>query len=75
MFPEYQDLIEQLKSTDPHFLELFNRHKALDDKVRAMEAAHVELGTPEEIEKLKKEKLLLKDQMYSQLRKARAATA
>ena len=26
MFPEYRDLITQLKTSDRHFLQLFNRH-------------------------------------------------
>ena len=33
---------------------------------------HLESGTPDEIEKLKKEKLHLKDQLYTILRKANA---
>jgi uncharacterized protein YdcH (DUF465 family) len=34
--------------------------------------AHAEPSTPEEIETLKKEKLLLKDQIYAVLKKASA---
>jgi uncharacterized protein YdcH (DUF465 family) len=34
--------------------------------------AHTEPSTPEEIENLKKEKLLLKDQLYTVLKKASA---
>lgn len=71
MFPEYRDLITQLKTTDHHFLNLFDKHNALDQQIKNMEA-HIASGTPEEIETLKKEKLHLKDQLYTILRKASA---
>ena len=69
MFPEFRDLITQLKTTDRHFLHLFDKHNALDQKIKNMEN-HLEPGTHEQIETLKKEKLLLKDQLYVILRKA-----
>lgn len=69
MFPEYRELISQLKSTDHHFKTLFDRHNALDEKIKRMEA-HLEPATHEEIETHKKEKLLLKDQLYVILQKA-----
>ncbi len=72
MFPEYRDLITELKSSDAHFSRLFDKHNALDQKIHNMET-HVEPGTHEEIETLKKEKLLLKDQVYQVLKKAGAA--
>ena len=74
MFPEYRDLITQLKTTDHHFLHLFDRHNALDQQIKNMEA-HIVPGSPAEIEGLKKEKLQLKDQLYGVLRKAAAAAA
>ena len=69
MFPEYRDLITKLKTTDKHFLNLFDKHNALDQKIKNMES-HVESGTPEEIEILKKEKLNLKDQLYAVIKKS-----
>jgi len=72
MFPEYRDLITKLKTTDHHFTRLFDRHNALDQKIRNMES-HITPGTHEEIEVLKKEKLMLKDQLYAILRKAGTA--
>ncbi|MBE2262159.1 MAG: YdcH family protein [Burkholderiaceae bacterium] len=74
MFPEYRDLITQLKSSDNHFIRLFDRHNELDQKIKNMES-HIEPGSQEEIETLKKEKLLLKDQLYAILRKASAEEA
>ena len=69
MFPEYRELITQLKTTDHHFGRLFEQHNALDQKIKNMES-RIETGTPEAIELFKKEKLQLKDQLYTILRKA-----
>ena len=71
MFPEYRELITKLKTSDRHFSHLFDKHNHLDQKIQRMEN-HAEPGTPEEIETLKKEKLLLKDQIYGVLKKASA---
>ena len=72
MFHEYRDLITELKTSDRYFQNLFEKHNTLDQKIKNMEA-HIESGTHEEIENLKKEKLLLKDQLYAILRKASSA--
>lgn len=72
MFPEHRELISRLKTSDAHFLHLFDQHNALDQAIKNMEA-HIEPGTPAEIERLKKEKLQLKDQLYVILRRAEAA--
>lgn len=69
MFPEYRELITELKNCDSDFLDLFQRHGALDQKIRNMEC-HAEPGTHEEIECLKKQKLLIKDRVFARLRKA-----
>jgi hypothetical protein len=69
MFPEYRDLISELKTSDHHFVKLFDKHNELDQKIKNIDA-HIETATPEEVEDLKKEKLLLKDQLYAILKKA-----
>ena len=69
MFPEYRDLITRLKTTDAHFLRVFDQHNTLDQKITRMEN-HIEPATALEIENLKKEKLALKDALYTILRKA-----
>ena len=69
MFPEFRDLITQLKTTDHHFMRLFEQHNALDQKVKNMEAT-ISPTSHEDIEVVKKEKLLLKDQLYVLLKKA-----
>ncbi len=71
MFPEYRELITQLKTTDRHFQNLFDKHNELDQKIKNMED-RIELGTHVEIEGLKKEKLALKDELYNVLKKASA---
>lgn len=72
MFPEYRDQIAQLKISDLNFVRLFEKHNLLDQKIRHMEA-HIEPSTHEEIEQLKKEKLLIKDDLYSIVKKASTA--
>jgi hypothetical protein len=69
MFPEYRDLITQLKHKDLHFTNLFDRHNEIDQKIKNIEA-NVEQATDAEVETLKKEKLSLKDQLYAILVKA-----
>ncbi|MGQ9723751.1 MAG: YdcH family protein [Tepidimonas sp.] len=71
MFPEYRDLISKLKTSDHHFKRLFDRHNELDQRIKNMESG-AEPASHEQIETLKKEKLLLKDQLYDLLRKAAA---
>ncbi len=67
MFPEYRDLITELKNEDAHFSRLFDKHNELDHKIKNMES-NIELATNEEIEVLKKEKLKLKDELYQILK-------
>jgi hypothetical protein len=69
MFPEYRDLITQLKHSDLHFTKLFDRHNEIDQKIQNIEA-NIEQATDAEVETLKKEKLNLKDQLYAVLVKA-----
>ena len=71
MFPEYRDLISQLKGHDAHFTRLFDKHNDLDQVIKNKEA-HIEPGSQIEIEQLKKEKLLLKDQIYAHLKQVKA---
>ena len=67
MFPEYRDLISQLKTTDHHFTRLFDKHNTLDQKIKNLETG-IEKATDVEIEVLKKEKLHLKDEIFNLLK-------
>ena len=71
MFPEYRDLITQLKTTDSHFLNLYEKHNELDQRIKNMDLG-IEPATHHVIEVLKKEKLALKDELYQILRTATA---
>ena len=64
MFHEYRDLITELKQKDGHFHKLFEAHNALDDSIAKLEKSHADQF---EIESKKKEKLKLKDEIYSML--------
>lgn len=74
MFPEYRELISELKQSDNHFARLFHEHNELDDKITGLENNPVTSGLAE-IEELKKKKLHLKDQLYVILKKADAERA
>lgn len=69
MFPEFRDRISQLKTEDAHFSRLFDKHNALDQQIKNIEA-HLEAGSAEDVENLKKEKLKLKDELYQILKNA-----
>lgn len=72
MFPEFRELITQLKGHDAHFTRLFDKHNLLDQEILNKEA-HIEPGTQIEIERMKKEKLALKDEIYQLLVKKASA--
>ena len=71
MFPEFRELITQLKGHDAHFTRLFDKHNVLDQHIKNKEA-RIEPSTQIEIEQLKKAKLALKDELYQILLKASA---
>ena len=71
MFLEFRDLITKLKVEDAYFANLFDKHNELDQRIKNIES-NIELGTHNEVEMLKKEKLRLKDSMYEVLKKASA---
>ena len=67
MLHEYRDIITHMKESgneNAHFLRIFNKHNELDDKIIKAEKNEIIL-TDLEIETLKKEKLMLKDEAYS----------
>ena len=74
MFPEYRDQIAHLRATDRHFTRLFDKHNEMDQQIKNMEARIVQ-ATAIEIENLKKEKLQLKDKIYTHLRNVESAQA
>ena len=67
MFPEYRDLITQLKNTDHQFTRLFDKHNSLDGKITQL-VAETGPSADLQIEALKKQKLALKDEIYALLK-------
>ena len=63
MFPEYNDLIPRLKAEHPRFESLLEKHNALNQEISRREGANGS-GYCEEVARLKKEKLHLKDQIF-----------
>ena len=66
MLHEYKEEIHELKLSNAHFVKVFEKHNELDQKVEDAEADRVIL-TDVELETLKKEKLLLKDEAYKMI--------
>jgi len=62
MLAEYRDEITELKQNNRHFARIFEKHNKLDQDVK--DAEHGRVGMSDmSIETMKKEKLLLKDEM------------
>ena len=66
MLHEYRDEIHDLKISNAHFAKIFEKHNELDKQVEDAEAGRT-LLTDMELEVLKKEKLLLKDEAYQMI--------
>ena len=66
MLHEYRDIISKLKVENAHFAKIFEKHNEIDDKVTNVEEGREHLDQFE-LEKLKKEKLHLKDAAYAMI--------
>ena len=63
MLAEYRDEISELKQSNKHFQRIFEKHNKLDQDIQ--DAEHGRHGMSDmEIEKMKKEKLMLKDKLH-----------
>ena len=74
MFPEFREQIADMRANDRHFSRLFEQHNALDHEIKNLE----DRRTPSlhtQIEKLKKEKLLIKEMLYTMLKGCANGTA
>jgi len=74
MLHEYKEEIHELKMSNAHFAKVFEKHNELDQKVEDAEADRIIL-TDVEIETIKKEKLLLKDEAYKMIMDYRKSKA
>jgi len=66
MLHEYKDIISKLKVENAHFHKIFDRHNELDDLITEVEDGRKPMDDLE-LEKLKKEKLRLKDEAYAMI--------
>ena len=65
MFHEHRDLISELKQSDAHFAKLFDEHNELDTEIDKLERDVVKHASrDEEIDRMKRRKLQLKDEIY-----------
>jgi uncharacterized protein YdcH (DUF465 family) len=68
-FPEMREKIHQMKTTDAHFVRLFKAYDAVEHDVHRIESG-AEAASDERLEGLKKERLKLKDELFSMLKAA-----
>ncbi len=61
MLHEYRDEITELKLENAHFAKIFEKHNELDQKAKDAGEGRISLSDAE-LDMIKKEKLLLKDE-------------
>ena len=66
-FPNYREQIHHLKGVDNHFAKLFDAYDTVEHAVHRIESS-AEAASDERLELLKKQRLQLKDELYSILR-------
>ncbi len=74
MLKEYREEISNLKQENAHFAKIFEKHNELDQKAKDADEGRLHLSDAE-LEIIKKEKLLLKDEalhMILEYKKAQA---
>ena len=67
MFHEYRDIVTKLKTTNNHFKKVFDAHNDLHDRLDKAEEGGMSHIDSMEIERMKKEKLKLKDETYAMI--------
>ncbi len=70
-FPEFNDEIHHLKMNDNHFARLFNEYHEIDREVNRIEQG-IENTSDDYLDTRKKQRLLLKDQLFIIIKKAKA---
>ncbi|MGB5398310.1 MAG: DUF465 domain-containing protein [Gammaproteobacteria bacterium] len=64
--PEHKERIHELKMSDKHFSNLFDKYHDIDTQVRKIEEGF-ETPSDEFTEELKKERLQLKDELFGMI--------
>lgn len=70
--PEYRDQIHTLKTSNQHFVRLFDQYHDLDHEVRRIEEG-AETTSDDYLEERKKQRLQLKDELFAMLKAAAPA--
>ncbi|AOA57181.1 YdcH family protein [Acinetobacter larvae] len=71
MFPEYSELMIELRQSNPHFAKILEQHDVLDKEITHLELNPVH-AVNTDIESLKRKKLQYKDKLYTLLKQAAA---
>jgi len=66
-FPEFADQLSQIEESDGHFRRLAQEYRAVNRAILELEAGN-EVNPHFDKEGLRKKRLLLKDEIYAQLR-------
>jgi hypothetical protein len=66
-FPEYRETIRQLKADNHHFSRLFDEYHEIDHEVLRIETG-IENSSDEYLDKRKKIRLHLKDELFQMIR-------
>lgn len=67
-FPEFKELMTELKVADNHFKKLFEDYDETNGKIKHYEAGEQNHTTDEFLTELRKERLRLKDEIYEYLK-------
>ncbi|WP_018676569.1 YdcH family protein [Riemerella columbina] len=67
-FPEFKELMTELKVSDNHFKKLFSDYDEVNGKIAHYEAGEQSHTTDEFLTELRKERLHLKDEIYNYLK-------
>lgn len=71
-FPQFNQLIDQLRQDDPDFRERFTHYADLDQQIEGLERRDSPIGD-DSLHQLKQQRLELKDTIYKELvRKSKA---
>lgn len=69
-FPEYKEAIHNLKIQDQHFKNIFDKYEEVNKAIIRAEE-RIDLMSDQDEEKLRKERLALKDQLVTLLSSAK----
>lgn len=73
-FPQFSQLIDQLKQDDPDFRARFKQYAELDQEIEGLELRDSPVGD-DSLHQLKRQRLELKDDLYRELLKRSGGAA